>query len=309
MFYEINSTLTQVELSELNSEKLTVGYMTSEELAKYGKSLGFDDETINASQKANPLFRTGVDVHSDYTFAEIRVVNRNGAEDFVSLYVKKNFLLIVDIQDEDDSTIGAFMKALKRFPCSKIKAERVIYGFFEQLLFEGNIVSEEIRNTLTEMEESIVNEKVEDNLNLELFTIKKRILKYHNYYGQISDIIETLEDNDNEVIDGENLFYLSNLLNKVTRISADIDTLDNMADHIQEAYAMSLDLKMNNLMKLFTIITVIFLPLTIIVGWYGMNFEGMPELTWKYGYFYVTILSVAVILLLLFIGKKKKWFD
>ena len=58
----------------------------------------------------------------------------------------------------------------------------------------------------------------------------------------------------------------------------------------------------------FTIITTIFFPLTIIVGWYGMNFANMPELTWKYGYLYVTALSVFVVILLIIIGKKKKWF-
>ena len=61
-------------------------------------------------------------------------------------------------------------------------------------------------------------------------------------------------------------------------------------------------------MKIFTIITTIFFPLTIIVGWYGMNFANMPELTWKYGYLYVTALSVFVVILLIIIGKKKKWF-
>ena len=65
---------------------------------------------------------------------------------------------------------------------------------------------------------------------------------------------------------------------------------------------------MNNTMKVFTIITTIFFPLTIIVGWYGMNFTHMPELTWEYGYIYVIILSVLIVAILGIIGKKKKWF-
>jgi len=61
-------------------------------------------------------------------------------------------------------------------------------------------------------------------------------------------------------------------------------------------------------MNLFTLITTIFFPLTILVGWYGMNFNSMPEFTWKYGYIYVIALSVAIVVVMMFIGKKKKWF-
>lgn len=308
MFYEFENGLTEIEYKNINPNNLTVGCISSEELITYGRELGFDEETIEASQKANLLFRTGVDVHEEYTFAEIRIVNRDGHEDFISIYVKKNFLLIVDIIDEDNSTIDSFMKALRRYPVSRVNEERLIYCFIESLLAEGTMISEEIRNNLTEMEESIVNGKALEKLNVKLLELKKKILKYYNFYGQIQDIVETLEENDNEILDDDNLIYISNLSNKVTRRSEDMNSLNNIADHIQDAYATYLDQRMNSTMKIFTIITTIFFPLTIIVGWYGMNFTNMPELSWKYGYLYVTALSVIVVVLLIIIGKRKKWF-
>lgn len=308
MFYEINNDIQEIELGNIDDEKLTVGYLSSEELMQYGKELGFDEETINASQKVNRLFRTGVDVHENYTFAEIRIVNRDGHEDFVSIYVKRNLLIIVDILDEDQSTINTFMKTIKRYPSNKVNAERLIYCFIESLLSDGNMIAERIRDTLTEMEESIVKGKVQSTFNVELLDIKKKVLKYYNFYGQILDIVETLEENDNEIFIDDNLIYISNLSNKVTRLSDDMNMLNNIADHIQDAYAAYLDLNMNNTMKVFTIITTIFFPLTIIVGWYGMNFQNMPELAWKYGYVYVTVLSLLVVVSLIVIGKRKKWF-
>lgn len=308
MFYEITDSIKEIEASNINKRVLTVGCIKSEELNKYGKDFGFDDETIQASQKANPVFRTGVDVHDKYTFAELRIVNHDEHEDFVSLYIKKNFILIVDIIDEDNSTIDSFFKALKRYPINRINEERLIYCFIETLLSEGNMLSEEIRDQLSKMEETIVTGNAGDKFNAEILSIKKKIIKYYNYYGQILDIAETLEENDNEILDEDNLIYISNLVNKVTRLSDDMNSLNSISDHIQDAYATYLDQKMNNTMKMFTIITTIFFPLTIIVGWYGMNFENMPELGWKYGYIYVSVLSLAVVLLLCVIGKIKKWF-
>ncbi len=77
------------------------------------------------------------------------------------------------------------------------------------------------------------------------------------------------------------MIYITNLKNKLTRLSDDMKSLSGSADHIQDAYATYLDQKMNSTMKVFTVLTSIFFPLTIIVGWYGMNFSNMPELSWQ----------------------------
>ena len=69
----------------------------------------------------------------------------------------------------------------------------------------------------------------------------------------------------------------------------------------------TLNYNLNNTMKLFTIVTIIFQPLTLIVGWYGMNFTNMPELVWKFGYIYVIVLSITVVAGILFYFKKKKY--
>jgi magnesium transporter len=76
---------------------------------------------------------------------------------------------------------------------------------------------------------------------------------------------------------------------------------------MREAYQAQIDLQQNELMRLFTVITALFLPLTLLVGWYGMNFQGMPELTWKYGYPAVIGLSVLISAGLILWFKWKHW--
>lgn len=220
----------------------------------------------------------------------------------------KNFLLIVDIKDEDDSTINSFFNAIRKYPCSRISEERLISCFVESLLSYGSSVSEEIHNRLTVMEESIVKGNVEPHFNVELLDLKKQIRRYYNFYGQMLEFAETLSENENEILNEDNLIYISNLTGKISRLRKDMNFLVSIADHTQDAYAALLDQRMNNTMKVLTILTTIFFPLTIIVGWYEMNFKYMPELSWKYGYLFVTLLSAAVVSLLAIIGKKKKWF-
>ncbi len=308
MYYEINGTLNEIAREQINPDVLTVGFITCDELKEIGDRYRLDEDTIVASHNANPLFRTDVDVHDAYTFAELRIVNREGEDDFISLYIMKNLILVVDILDADSSTKNSLLKALRKYPGVKMCAEKLICYFVEALLSDGNKVTEAVQAELTEMEESIVAGSADKETNIRLLNTKKKLLKYYNYYSQILDITETLEDNDNEIFEDDNLIYITNLTNKVSRLRDDINSLSNTADHLQDAYTALLDQRMNNTMKIFTIITTIFFPLTIIVGWYGMNFTHMPELTWEYGYYYVIGLSVIVILLLVIIGKKKKWF-
>ena len=117
-----------------------------------------------------------------------------------------------------------------------------------------------------------------------------------------------IEENENEIFSDEKLIYIMNISNKISRFKEDVDSLRSSINHLQDAYSSSLDIKLNNVMKRFTVITSIFFPLTLIVGWYGMNFQSMPEFAWKYGYVFVIALSIIVVAVLMLIGKRKKWF-
>jgi magnesium transporter len=96
-------------------------------------------------------------------------------------------------------------------------------------------------------------------------------------------------------------------MNRMLRLS---DIAASVRDHttqVRELYQTQLDVRQNRTMTLLTVITTIFMPLTLIAGWYGMNFRYMPELEWRYGYLAVFVLSVAVIVYCLVLFKRKKW--
>ena len=76
---------------------------------------------------------------------------------------------------------------------------------------------------------------------------------------------------------------------------------------VQDVYQSEIGIRQNDVMKVLTIVTTVFLPLTLIAGWYGMNFVHMPELAWKYGYPVVVLISVLIVVISLYIFKKKKY--
>lgn len=308
MIYKIDEKLEEIKGSDISAETLTVGIITSEELEKIGPFLGLDFDTVEASRKANTRFRTGVEVRDTYTFAELRLIDSSGNDDFISIFLKKNLLLVVEIIDRDKSTERCLLDSLNRRAGNEKSLEKLICYFVEDLLRDGNKFAETLQDELSELEESIVKGNADEKLNEHLLGIKKRIRKYHSLYGQMQDIFETLQDNHNEIFNEKRLVHISNMVSRISRTREDISSLGSFADHIQDAYSSLMDQRLNNTMKRITVLTTIFFPLTIIVGWYGMNFKYMPELNWRYGYLCVVVLSVIVIAILLFIGKKRKWF-
>ena len=101
---------------------------------------------------------------------------------------------------------------------------------------------------------------------------------------------------------------LENLCDQILTLSNESQQIWEYTSQIRDVYQQKLSVNQNNIMKVLTIVTTIFMPLTLITGWYGMNFSGMPELHWKYGYPAIILVSVAVVVLSLWVCKKKKFW-
>ncbi|MCR5485791.1 MAG: hypothetical protein K6F09_09380 [Clostridiales bacterium] len=308
MFYLLKNGVSEITADELDSDVLTAGYVDCKTLFELRERLGFAPSTVEACRAANALFRSGVEVYDDYTFTELRIADPDGEDDCVALYMRKNLMLVVDIEDHDGSTKEKFRTAVQRCGVGRASTERLISTFLDALIQNDTMFIEKNGYRLARLEEQVIENQAGKSFNLDLLRLKKTLLHMHNYYDQLLDITEAVEENENEIFDEDNLIGITNVSAKITRLREDVDSLSRTAEHLQDAYTSSLDLQLNHSMKFFTVITTIFFPLTIIVGWYGMNFRYMPEFEWKYGYLYVILLSVAVVALLTWIGKKRKWF-
>lgn len=310
MFYQITDKLNEITAGQYDGSVLTAGYVSRAQLASLAEKFGFSESTVESCQTASTHFRSGVEVYDGYTFTELRIADIYNTDkyDCVALYIAKNLIIVVDVEDSDFSTRNKFLSAIKRNPPSSLTLEKIIASFLDALTANDTRFIEERGNEIAELETDVVKDDTDNDFSLDLLNLKKDMLTMHNYYEQLIDITEALEENENGIFDSEDLMYISNAENKIIRLREDVDSLSSSINHLQDAYSASLDLKLNHTMKVFTVLTSIFFPLTLITGWYGMNFTNMPELTWRFGYIFVIALSVIVVAVLMIIGKKKKWF-
>ena len=105
----------------------------------------------------------------------------------------------------------------------------------------------------------------------------------------------SLQENDGGCVSGHSVKRLGYFLRKISALREETQMLREYASQVSGEYQAQVDIAQNRIMKLLTIVTTVFMPLSLITGWYGMNFANMPELEWEYGYPAAVALSVLVV--------------
>lgn len=310
MFYILNDKIAKpIELADLKGNDISVGYLTFEELKNNVEMLGINDHILYDCMSDQTHFRASVDMYEDFSFGIINIVNVldiRAPKDRIAFIIKKNQFILVKLIDEDDSCLVMFQNSVGRFK-QNATLEKVIFGILEDLLINGNKALEVAEQKIMEMENNLVEGKLNQELNRDILHLRQELAIQKNYYEQLFDIGEDLQENGNNLFDEEVLRYFGMFMAKTERLSDLTQALSDSLIHLRDALQEYSNYKQNNIMKVFTVVTTIFLPLNLIVGWYGMNFN-MPELTWKYGYVSVILLCIIVVISCFVIFKKKKFF-
>lgn len=199
---------------------------------------------------------------------------------------------------------NSYKIAEKYFKTAKTN-EFAMYLFFSNLL-KGNVKHlDELEDKVSELDDNIIDGIQGDNRE-KLVDLRYEVLRLKKYYEQFNSIFEELCDNDNDLISKKYLRYFKILNNRSVRLVAMVLNLKEYVNQVRESYQAQIDIEQNELVKFFTIITSIFLPLTLITGWYGMNLK-MPEYTWKYGYLFVIVVFIIISIIWYYVFKKRKW--
>lgn len=200
-------------------------------------------------------------------------------------------------------------------PESGCGMEEKLEAVFERILKQGQQRTEDMEKYLIDMEQEIVGGRISRNRNRSIFECKRLLTVWKNDYAQFLNMIEGingLEEKKKEtlgpIMSEESSCYFRVYENKLRHLTEETQFLYEELVHIREALDAALSYEQNRIMKVFTTVTTIFMPLSLIAGWYGMNFAGMPELHWRYGYLFVSVLSVLVVLACFWFFRKKKLF-
>ena len=184
--------------------------------------------------------------------------------------------------------------------------ERFLYDLLECAIAGDLTMLEEMEHRLNAVEITVTNEDP-DIVPPELNEIRGDLVDLRIHYEQLIDLSQELEENENGFFREETLRYFHMFTERVIRLQTMVTGQREYVMQLRDLVQSAIDVRQNRIMTLLTVITSIFLPLTLIAGWYGMNFRYMPELGWVWGYPAVILVSILIVVLSLIWFKKKKW--
>ena len=184
--------------------------------------------------------------------------------------------------------------------------ERFLYDLLELIVSGDLSLMESWEQELDRLEDRIL-EGTEVSELTAVNEIRSQVRELQIHYDQLVDLVQELEENENGFFRDKRLRYFRLSMNRMERLH---DLAASLRDHtmqLRDLYHTQLEARQNRIMTLLAVVTTIFMPLTLIAGWYGMNFRYMPELNTPWGYPAVIALSVIIAAGCLWFFKKKKW--
>ncbi len=304
MYYLIEDTLKQVTREELkNTDKQYVAVLSSEEWKRERDSfeMGIDMET-----EVSEIYTTKAEVNYDSLTGSFSIPDRNDLSHEDSKFafaLDEKGIVFIDDSGKTEQILEGIRRVKKwKFP----SLERFLYDFLDQIVIDDLRLMEKYERELDSMEKMIM--EGEDAFpTVRLNDIRSDIRDLRIHYEQLMDLGQELEENENNFFKQENLRYFRLFLNRMARLHDTSASLRDYTMQLRDQYKAHLDIRQNRIMTVLTVVTTIFMPLTLIVGWYGMNFRYMPELEWKWGYPVIIAVSLLVVIGSLIFFKKKKW--
>lgn len=184
--------------------------------------------------------------------------------------------------------------------------DRFLYLLIDSIVDNYFTVGDRLEARIEKLEEDILMHTKKSHLN-EIIGLRSEILWLKKGLGPQKEVINTLNKKDLRLIDDQLQKYFSDIYENAVKISETFDTYRDLMGNLREAYQSSISNRANEIMRVFTAITTVFMPLTLITGIYGMNFTNMPELDYKYSYFIVIGVIAALGITMYLIFRKKDW--
>ncbi|MBR0366638.1 MAG: magnesium transporter CorA, partial [Clostridia bacterium] len=220
-------------------------------------------------------------------------------------YIHKKHLLFIDDTKRIERII-ARLPEIKAFDTT-LEA-RFFIELLEFLINDDVLYLQRYEDKLVSLEEELMEHDIDD-FHTDVLRYRREIMTLNGYYQQLTEMLQMMSENKNGLFNVEDCRIMRVIANRADRMYDNTKMLREYTGQLREMYQSQIDIMQNKTMRILTVVTTIFMPLTLIAGWYGMNFKYMPELMSKYGYIGVIVFSVLVVVVEIIFFKWKKWFD
>jgi magnesium Mg(2+) and cobalt Co(2+) transport protein (corA) len=249
--------------------------------------------------------RPKIEIHESHYFIVINSIRFDDEEIFLralNIFLGRHFIITVTKQKINE------LRSVKPVLWEQEvdKPDRFLYHLVDLVVDNYFFVGDRIEVRIENLEEDILMHTKKTHLN-EIIGLRSEILWLKKVLGPQRDVIATLNKKDLKLIDDQLQKYFSDIYENAVKISETFDTYRDLMSNLREAYQSSLSNRANEIMRVFTALTTIFMPLTFITGIYGMNFDFIPGMHLHNGSYIVLSFMILLGLGMFYLFRKKDW--
>lgn len=309
MIYQVDDQKRKVNIDDIQDSHMYIAMMNLEGLKACYEKFYISKRSLLRCEETSMLDQNIIIPHHDYYYGLINLINARDVfvkKDSLAFFIFKNMFLVVVIDDEDKHIQRVFKSSSDYVLEKGVSITRLVYYFLSELIFRDYQYIEELQEEIENLD-SRDNGNESLHFTYELKQLSKELLLLRNYYNNLIVIGEELQMNHHHIFQEDDMRYFEIFTRRIERLSDNVQMLRELLAQVNEAHQSQLDYRLNKTMQFFTVVTTIFMPLTLIAGWYGMNFKNMPELNSVYGYPVVIGMSGVIVVGLIIWFKKKKF--
>ncbi|MEG2353494.1 MAG: magnesium transporter CorA family protein [Clostridium sp.] len=281
-----------------------------EELNTLGIILNLDKKNIKECNENN--ITSKISFFGEYVFAVFNILdyrdNSIEAKE-LKIFLSNDYIAIVEEGDIDlvydlieDILINRNSFILKDKP----HASTILYHIVDRIIIKNYEFIAVLEREADKIEIDILKNPQHEHIN-KLINLRRQVYKLKKFLSPLRYIGDSLVSNENSIIHEECISYFKILNNKIEKLMQALEVLVQDLALVREAFEAEMANKTNELMKIFTLIATVFLPLNLITGMHGMNYENIPFSNMTNGYWYMTALMLLIAIILICIFKSKKW--
>ncbi|HEA29244.1 MAG TPA: magnesium/cobalt transporter CorA [Leeuwenhoekiella sp.] len=277
-------------------------------------------EKLGAHFKLHPLIledivdtnqRPKIDEYPEYLFVVFKMLYFDSQGVFttehISLVLCKGHVITFQESDGDvfDSLRQRIANAKGRI--RNAGSDYLMFAIMDAVVDHYFIMTEAMSDRIETLEDQLFLSHTENDITQEIQELKREVLRIRKAVYPFREVVSRIEKLDNTLIDERTDTYLRDLHDHVAQVAESVEIYREMTWGLMDMYMTTISNRMNEVMKVLTIVSSIFIPLTFMAGIYGMNFDNIPELHYDNGYYYLLGAMVIVFLVLLWYFKRKKW--
>lgn len=285
------------------------GLSKPQDISKIGKYFKLHplilEDILNTDQ------RPKIDEYPDYVFIVLKMLYHNAEQEVltehISIIIGKDYVLT--LQETEEDIFNPIRKRLedKKSRLRNAGADYLAFSLMDAIIDNYAVVIEMFGSKVEITEDELFLESSREGISRDIQYLKQDLLRLRRNILPSREVIGRIVHSDSELITIKTYNYLKDLQDHILQINDNIDLYREMVWGLMDMHMTTISNKMNGIMKVLTIISTIFIPLTFIVGVYGMNFEHIPELNYKYSYFILWGIMISLFIALLIYFRRKKW--